>query len=83
MRVLDELIAAANRQLDADGIPAAQRRFRQIAECRYAGQGFELRACPTPQGGLEARQAPAVIENFSDAHKQVYGHAFRDQSARW
>lgn len=76
--LLDELIARANRQLDADGIPAGQRLFRQVAECRYAGQGFELRA-EVPEGRLGKGTAAAVIENFYNAHKQVYGHAFRDQ----
>lgn len=75
---LDELIARANRQLDADGIPAGQRLFRQVAECRYAGQGFELRA-EMPEGRLNKGTAAAVIENFYNVHKQVYGHAFRDQ----
>jgi N-methylhydantoinase A len=73
------LTARANRQLDTDGVPAEQRRFRQIAECRYVGQGFELRA-EIPSGPLDRKSAAAVIENFYNAHKQVYGHAFRDQS---
>jgi N-methylhydantoinase A len=77
--VLDGLLARANRQLEADGIPVAQRRFRQIAECRYVGQGFELRA-DIPNGPLGKESAAAVVDNFYHAHKQVYGHAFRDQS---
>ena len=77
--VLQDLTARADRQLDADGIPAAQRRFRQVAECRYVGQGFELRA-EVPDGPLNETSAKAVIDHFYDAHKQVYGHAFRDQS---
>lgn len=76
---LDELMTRANRQLDADGVPADKRRFRQIAECRYVGQGFELRA-DMPDGHLDAASAAAISENFYQAHKQVYGHAFRDQS---
>ena len=59
--------------------PLMRRRFRQIAECRYAGQGFELRA-EMPDGHLGKASAAAIIENFYQAHKQVYGHAFRDQS---
>jgi N-methylhydantoinase A len=77
--VLNALLARANQQLDADGISAAQRRFRQIAECRYVGQGFELRA-DVPDGPIGKESAAAIIENFYQAHKQVYGHAFRDQS---
>jgi len=76
---LDDLIARANQQLDADGIPPEDRRFRQIAECRYIGQGFELRA-DVPDGHLGAASASTVVDNFYNAHKQVYGHAFRDQS---
>ncbi|WP_108610406.1 hydantoinase/oxoprolinase family protein [Aminobacter sp. MSH1] len=78
--VLDDLIARANRQLDADGIPARQRLFRNVAECRYVGQGFELRA-DVPQGRFDKASAAAVIENFYNTHKQVYGHGFRDQSS--
>jgi len=78
-KVLDELMAKANRQLDSDSIPAAQRRFRVIAECRYVGQGFELRA-DVPDGRFGPEIAQAVIDRFYDVHKQVYGHAFRDQA---
>ena len=76
--VLDDLVARANRQLDADGIPAGQRQFRQVAECRYVGQGFELRA-DVPDGALGKQTAGVIIDNFYNVHKQVYGHAFRDQ----
>mgnify|MGYP005809957861 CR=1 FL=1 len=76
--VLADLVARAHRQLDSDGIAKEQRRFRQFAECRYVGQGFELRA-EIPAGPLTAASAAVVIENFYNAHKQVYGHAFRDQ----
>jgi N-methylhydantoinase A len=77
-KVREDLIERANRQLEADGIPPAQRRFRQVAECRYVGQGFELRA-DIPDGPLDKAGAAAVIESFYKVHKQVYGHAFRDQ----
>jgi N-methylhydantoinase A len=77
-RMREDLIERANRQLEADGIPVAQRRFRQVAECRYVGQGFELRA-DIQDGPLDKASAAAVIENFYRVHKQVYGHAFRDQ----
>ena len=77
--VLDDLLAHASAQLDADGVPQAKRRFRRIAECRYVGQGFELRA-DMPDGPLDAGAAAIINENFYKAHKQVYGHAFRGQS---
>ncbi len=77
--VLDDLIVQANRQLESDRIPADQRRFRQVAECRYLGQGFELRV-DVPAGPLDGNSARAVIDAFYNVHKKVYGHAFRDQS---
>ncbi|CAM5478516.1 N-methylhydantoinase A [Aquamicrobium terrae] len=75
---VDGLAARANAQLDLDGIPAEKRRFRKVAECRYVGQGFELRA-DMPAEDLDAANMQVVIDNFYEAHKQVYGHAFRDQ----
>ena len=76
--ILAELKAQAKQQLVADGIPAAKQRFTAIAECRYVGQGFELRAA-MPDGALTKKNIAVVIKNFYDHHKQVYGHAFEDQ----
>ncbi|MEM6761457.1 MAG: hydantoinase/oxoprolinase family protein [Pseudomonadota bacterium] len=75
----DELRAEADAQLEADGVPEEARSYQKIAECRYVGQGFELRA-RVPDGQLTADNKQAVIDAFFDAHKTVYGHAFRDQS---
>ena len=61
--VLDELVRARRPQLEADGIPARSASFRQVAECRYLGQGFELRA-DMPDGPLDRRTDAAVIDDF-------------------
>ena len=76
--IVDELTAEANAQLEADGIEPAARRFKKIMECRYLGQGFELRA-DMPDGALTQKNKKDVIESFFDVHKEAYGHAFRDQ----
>jgi N-methylhydantoinase A len=47
-------------------------------ECRYLGQGFELRA-KIPDEPLSKDNVQVVIDNFYDVHKQQYGHAFKDQ----
>ena len=78
-RILDGLKDQARQQLLADGIPASKHHFTAIAECRYVGQGFELRA-PLPKEALSAKNIGTVIRNFYNHHKQVYGHAFEDQS---
>jgi N-methylhydantoinase A len=76
--VADALMDEANAQLEADGIPVDARRFRKVMECRYVGQGFELRA-EMPDGPFGPDNVKTVIDNFYDVHKQQYGHAFRDQ----
>ncbi|MCB1379187.1 MAG: hydantoinase/oxoprolinase family protein, partial [Alphaproteobacteria bacterium] len=78
-RIIEELKDDARRQLLADGIPASKHRFTAIAECRYVGQGFELRAA-MPREPLSKKNVGTVVRNFFNHHKQVYGHAFEDQS---
>jgi len=77
--VVDGLLAEAAAQLEADGVPPERRRFQRIAECRHVGQGFELRAT-MPDAPLAADNWTAVARSFFEAHRQVYGHAFEDQS---
>ncbi|MBN7809215.1 hydantoinase/oxoprolinase family protein [Agrobacterium rubi] len=73
-----QLEKEGNAQLEADGIPAEKRHFERVVECRYLGQGFELRA-DAPGGTVDANALKKVINNFYDVHKQTYGHAFEDQ----
>ena len=68
----------ARAQLTADGIAPERQHFTRIAECRYVGQGFELRA-ELPAEPLSAANIAGAIGNFYAAHRQVYGHAFEDQ----
>lgn len=72
------LITEAGNQLGDDGIPPEARKFRKVMECRYLGQGFELRA-EMPDGPLTQENKQAVIDTFFNVHKEAYGHAFRDQ----
>ena len=75
---LDELTNQASAALAADGVPKAQQRFVRIAECRYVGQGFELRA-ELPEGKLTLDSRKVTLDNFHKEHRQSYGHAFEDQ----
>jgi N-methylhydantoinase A len=77
-RILADLTGEARAQLLGDGMPEETHRFSAVAECRYVGQGFELRA-PMPEGPLGPDNVNAVIRSFYEIHKQVYGHAFEDQ----
>ena len=77
-RIVSDLKAEAREQLLSDGVPAGMHRFAVVAECRYVGQGFELRAA-MPDGPLDKSNIHSVIKSFFDVHKQAYGHAFEDQ----
>ena len=74
-----ELVSEADTQLDNDNIPAHLRSFSKIMECRYLGQGFELRADMPNDEPLNKANKQKVIESFFNVHKETYGHAFRDQ----
>ena len=74
---LDALIEEAGSALSNDGIDKSKHCFTRIAECRYQGQGFELRA-EIPEGALDARSMQQLAENFHAAHEKDYGHAFTD-----
>ena len=76
--IVEGLSVEANAQLEADGIEPAARRFKKIMECRYLGQGFELRA-EMPDGKLTQKNKQEIIESFFGVHKEAYGHGFRDQ----
>jgi N-methylhydantoinase A len=77
-KIVADLKAEAREQLLSDGVPADMHRFAVVAECRYVGQGFELRAA-MPDQPLDERNVQSVIKSFYDVHKQAYGHAFEDQ----
>ena len=78
-QIFDALQAEAAAQLDSDGVPATAHRFTRIAECRYVGQGFELRV-EVPEGPFTPKTAAAVAKAFFAVHRTEYGHAFEDQA---
>ena len=77
-KIVAELKTEADMQLDQDKVSESQRKYDYIMECRYLGQGFELRA-KMPSEPLTKDNVNVVIDNFYDVHKQQYGHAFKDQ----
>ena len=77
-KIVSELKKEADNQLDMDGISQDKREYEKIMECRYLGQGFELRA-KMPDSEINKENIKEVIENFFNVHEQQYGHAFKDQ----
>lgn len=72
---LEALEGEAHRQLEADGIAPEDRTLRRVAECRYVGQGFELRA-DVPPGRLDREKVGQIIQSFHAAHDREYAHHF-------
>ena len=71
-----ELAAAADdlrERLRGDGVADDEVGVSAALDCRYVGQGYELRI-PLPEGRFD-REA---LEEFHRLHEQEYGHAFRD-----
>jgi N-methylhydantoinase A len=62
-------------QLRADGFSEDQMALQRFADCRYVGQGYELRAL-VPGGELDETALQSVWQQFHDLHTTEYGHAF-------
>jgi N-methylhydantoinase A/oxoprolinase/acetone carboxylase beta subunit len=65
----DELLA----RLARDGADSGQVTLERYLDCRYAGQGYELRIPVGDEGYTEA-----TLAAFHRAHEAEYGHAFSD-----
>ena len=75
-RLNGELAAAAEElraRLHEDGVVHEDIEVSTGLDCRYVGQGYELRI-PLPGD----RFTPEALEEFHRLHEQEYGHAFRD-----
>lgn len=72
-----ELEAEARERLIEDRVPEARRRTERAADCRYKGQGYELRVS-VPDGRITPVTIAAVADNFHQAHAKEFGREFRD-----
>ena len=63
------------QQLLADGVPEVDISIERGADCRYVGQGYELRT-RIPPGHVTADNIDVIWDNFHQIHKEEYGHHF-------
>lgn len=70
-----ELEKNAADQLKKDGISAGNVRVSRIVECRYVGQGVELRV-DVPDGEIDEDKMHEIRERFDQTHNNEYGHDF-------
>jgi N-methylhydantoinase A len=73
----ERLDAEALAQLRRDRVPADSITLEHAADCRYVGQGYELRV-PVPPGPLTDEGLRRFWQDFHRLHREEYGHAFPD-----
>jgi N-methylhydantoinase A/oxoprolinase/acetone carboxylase beta subunit len=73
-----ELEKLAVNQLQEDGVPDDKMVIQRIAECRYLGQGYELRVT-APSGAVDDSWVASVRRDFHDIHEREYSRRFEEQ----
>ncbi len=73
----EELEEQARAQLEADGIPQERRVIQRVADCRYLGQGYELRV-EAGSGRIDEGWASRLAGEFHDAHEREYSRRFEE-----
>ncbi|WP_254593036.1 hydantoinase/oxoprolinase family protein [Prescottella equi] len=65
-------------QLEADGVAAENITLERSVDCRYVGQGYELRVA-APDGAIDDVWVKTVAEEFHRAHGRTYSQRFDDK----
>jgi N-methylhydantoinase A/oxoprolinase/acetone carboxylase beta subunit len=74
-RSFEELEEQARAQLEQDGVPAEQILVQRVADCRYLGQGYELRV-DVDSGAIDHDWIEKVRHDFHDIHEREYSRRF-------
>jgi N-methylhydantoinase A len=72
---LAALVSEVRTQLRVDGVSEADIRIVRGADCRYLGQGFELRIAFLDDE-LDDKALAHALEGFHEIHQAEYGHSF-------
>jgi N-methylhydantoinase A/oxoprolinase/acetone carboxylase beta subunit len=79
MKKLDEgfqaLEGEVRRKLREDMLPEGRQRLRRYVECRYVGQGYELKV-PFGLGTVTKESISRMIKDFNKAHERQYLRSF-------
>ena len=76
-RVFEELEERARVQLEDDGVAPDRLVIQRIVDCRYLGQGYELRV-DAPSGPIDHDWVEQVRSDFHDNHQREYSRRFED-----
>ena len=78
--LVGEMQAEGERELAAEGVAPARRRFELRVDCRYLKQYHEV-SVPVPLAAVERRDAAAIAQAFHDEHRRLYGYALDAEGA--
>src|SRR5918992_1619314 len=73
----EELEEQARAQLEEDGVPLDSMLIQRVADCRYLGQGYELRV-DVASGAIDDDWAENVRTSFHDIHEREYSRRFEE-----
>src|SRR5437773_833433 len=74
-RAFEELEKRARVQLEEDEMPEDRVVIQRVADCRYLGQGYELRV-DVPSGAIDDMWVERVRRDFHDTHEREYSRRF-------
>lgn len=77
----DELEASIRAQLVADGFDDKDIRLVRFADCRYRGQGYELRT-PASPGVIDKGFLERLARAFGAEHRRVYSHEYAERDVQ-
>jgi len=75
--LFERLEAKVRAQLEEDGMSGEQIVIHRIADCRYLGQGYELRV-DVPAGAIDDAWGERVRGDFHDIHEREYSRRFEE-----
>ncbi len=77
-RQMKRLEEEARTQLRVDGVPPENVALERSVDCRYMGQGYELRVS-APGGEINEQWVAATAAAFHDVHGRTYSQRFEDK----
>ena len=78
--LVDAMVADGDRQLAAEHIAPARRRFAVKLDCRYVKQYHEV-AVDVPREAIRDRDAAAIAQGLHREHNRLYGYSLAHENA--
>jgi N-methylhydantoinase A len=78
--LVDEMIGDGERQVAAERVPAADRRFAIKLDCRYVKQFHEV-GVEVSLEAIRNRDAAAIASGLHREHNRLYGYALEHENA--